>query len=104
MIFSPRHPWRTFNPVEDRTVSQFHFHVDRVYRVTQAVSVHPDPGLMSDPFTLDAGTTVVYRGLVELGGTERFVLDLGNGKKGYSRNRENLESSLSQDLDSLMRA
>lgn len=85
-------------------MSQFHFHVDRVAQTTQALNLHPDPGLMSEPFTLEAGASVVYRGTVELGGSERFVLDLGEGRKGYTRDRKSLEQGLVQDLNTLMKA
>ncbi|MEB3195648.1 MAG: hypothetical protein VKP62_00440 [Candidatus Sericytochromatia bacterium] len=82
----------------------FNFQVDRLYHVTEALTLHGDPGLMGEPFTVESGARLVYRGLVELGGTARHVFDLGEGRKGYSRDRSALEVSLRQDLDALMQA
>jgi hypothetical protein len=85
-------------------VSGFHFHVDRVYVLQEPLTMHPDPGLMSDPAVVDAGSKVIYRGVVELGGTDRFVFERESGQKGYTRDRKSLEKSLIQDLDALLRA
>lgn len=82
----------------------FSFQVDRVYQVKSAFAVHPDPGLMSEPFNVEAGATVVYRGVVELGGTQRHVFDLGEGRKGYSRERKQFEDALVEDYGALMKA
>lgn len=85
-------------------MTHFNFVVDRVYRVTAPLTVHPDVGLMSNPFTVDAGTTIVYRGLVELGGTSRYVFDLGEGKKAFTRDRAQLLPALAEDYDALLKA
>ena len=82
----------------------FSFQVDRVYQVTAAFSVHPDPGLMGEPFSIEPGTTLVYRGVVELGATQRHVFDLGEGRKGYSRERAQFEGALAEDYGALLKA
>lgn len=82
----------------------FSFQVDRVYQVKAPFSVHPDAGLMGEPFTVDAGATVVYRGVVELGATQRHVFDLGEGRKGYSRERRQFEDALVEDYGALLKA
>ncbi len=90
-------------------MATFNFQVDRVYQVTKPLTVHPDVGLMSEPFTLEPGTQVVYRGLVELGGSERHVFDALAGaglpaevKKAYTRDRAQLEAALAEDYDALI--
>lgn len=85
-------------------MSKFNFHVDRVHKVGAPLTLHSDAGMMTEPFTVAAGATVVYRGLVEIGGTNRYVFDLGEGKKGYTRDRAALEATLSEDYDALMQA
>ena len=91
-------------------MATFSFQVDRVHQVVKPLTVHPDVGLMSEPFTLDAGATVVYRGLVELGGTERHVFELlapagplQAGQKAYTRDRAQLEAGLTEDYGELIR-
>lgn len=84
-------------------MATFNFQVDRVYKVLKPFAVHPDSGLMSEPFTLEPGTTAVYRGLVEIGGSDRFVFDLGEGKKAYTRDRASFETALEEDFGELIR-
>lgn len=85
-------------------MASFSFQVDRVYAVGASFTVHPDPGLMGEPYSIEAGTRIVYRGVVELGGTQRHVFDLGEGRKGYSRERSQFENALAEDYDALLRA
>lgn len=85
-------------------MSKFNFTVDRVCNVTKAITFHGDAGLMTEPFTVEPGTTVVYRGTVEIGHTARFCFDVGEGKKGYTRDRAALEAGLAEDYDALMKA
>jgi hypothetical protein len=89
---------------DDPPMPSFTFQVDRVHRVTAPITLHPDPGLMSEPFTVEPGQTVVYRGVVELGGTQRHAFDLGEGRRGYSRDRAQLVPALAEDYDALMQA
>ncbi len=85
-------------------MSKFNFTVDRVHNVIKPLTFHSDAGTMTEPFTVAAGTTVVYRGLVEIGHTARYVFDLGEGKKGYTRDRAMLEAGLAEDYDALLKA
>lgn len=87
-------------------MATFNFQVDRVHKVTKPLPVHPDVGLMSEPRTLEAGTAVVYRGLVQLGGTDRHVFDVQGGEERqrvYTRDRAALETSLEEDYGALIR-
>lgn len=84
-------------------MATFNFQVDRVYKATKPLAVHPDVGLMGEPFTIEPGAQVVYRGLVEIGGSARHVFDLGEGKKAYSRDRAQLEVSLEEEFGELIR-
>lgn len=84
-------------------MASFNFQVDRVHKATSPLTLHPDVGLMSEPFTVEAGTALVYRGLVEIGGTSRHVFDLGEGRSGYSRDRAQLSAALVEDYNELIR-
>jgi hypothetical protein len=91
-------------------MAKFTFQVDRVHKVVQPFTVHSDVGLMTEPFELAAGTQVVYRGLVEIGGTDRYVFQLaddagalGEGKKVYTRDRASFENALEEDFGALIR-
>lgn len=91
-------------------MATFNFQVDRVYKVTKPLSVHPDVGLMSEPSTLEPGARAVYRGLVEIGGSDRHVFEVlpaeggeGTGKKAYTRDRAKIEVSFAEEYGELVR-
>lgn len=90
-------------------MATFSFQVDRVFQVLAPLTLHPDVGLMSEPFKLEAGARVVYRGVVELGGSQRHVFDVVSAagaserQKGYSRDRAQLERGLAEDYDALIK-
>lgn len=87
----------------------FNFQVDRQHKVLNDLRCYSNAELSGEAFTVPAGSTLVYRGLVELDGTPRYAFDWaaeaeGATRKAYSKDRTLLESGLQEDYDALMKA
>ena len=87
----------------------FHFQVDRQHKVLKDLRCFSTAELSGEAFTVPAGSILVYRGLVELGGTPRYCFDWaaeseGATRKAYSKERAELELGLAEDFDALMKA
>ena len=80
---------------------KFTFQIDRVHQVVAPIKLFPTVELTGAAFELAVGDKAVYRGLVELGGIARFTFDLAD-RKGYTSDRGQLESNLSECFDELV--
>ena len=83
-------------------MAKFTFQVDREHKVVAPVTLYPSVELSGDPMILNPGTTVIYRGLIELGGVPRYTFFLKDGGKGYSKDRAQLEAGLEENFDELV--
>ena len=83
-------------------MAKFTYMVDRVYNVVEPVTVYPDVELKGEPFTLNPGDTLVYRGVIELGGKGRYTFD-HNGRKAFCPDRTALDKGLEENFDELVR-
>jgi hypothetical protein len=80
---------------------KFTFQIDRVHQVLAPIKFFPTVELTGVAFELAAGDRAIYRGLVELGGIARYTFDLPD-RKGYTSDRAQLESNLSECFDELV--
>lgn len=82
-------------------MANFSFTVDREHRVVAPVTFYPDVNLQGEAFTLEAGEAVIYRGLIEIDDVPRWTFFLKDGRKAFSKNREQLEKGLEENYDEI---
>lgn len=82
-------------------MAHFTFHVDREHTLVAPITFHPDVTLKGEPFTLQPGDAVIYRGLIEIDGHPRWTFFLPDGRKAFTQSREQLEQGLVENYDAL---
>ena len=83
-------------------MAKFTYMVDRVFNVVEPVTCYPDVELKGESFTLNPGDTVVYRGVIELGGKGRYTFD-ADGRKAFCADRAAVDKGLTENFDELVR-
>jgi hypothetical protein len=83
-------------------VAKFTYVVDREFKLVEPVTFFPDLELQGQAVTLNPGDSVVYRGVIEIGGKGRYTFD-HQGQKLFSPDRAALDRGLDENYDELVK-
>lgn len=83
-------------------MATFTYQVDRVHNVVAPISFNTDVELKGETVTLNPGDAVVYKGLIELAGKNRYTFQHGD-RKLFSADRAALDAGLTENYDELVR-
>ncbi|MOA26008.1 hypothetical protein D3C78_1467720 [compost metagenome] len=83
-------------------MAKFTYQVDRVHNVVAPVTFNTSVELKGESVTLQPGETVVYKGVIELGGQGRYTFQHGD-RKLFSPDRAALDAGLEENYDELVK-
>ena len=82
-------------------MAKFTFLVDRLHQVVAPIALETTLKAGGETVTLSPGETVVYRGVIELGGVPHYTFD-HQARKLFTRDRAQLENALEERYDELL--